>query len=307
MPILKEKVAIYCRLSVEDKGAMESESIRNQKSLLEAYARNQNWEIYKIYTDEDYSGLREDRPDFLEMIGQAKVGAFQIILAKTQSRFSRSATTTEKYLHELFPLWGIRFVTVVDSIDTAKKENKKSQQINSLVNEWYCEELSENIRLIFRRKMEEGQFLGNYAPYGYQKNPQDSHKLVVFLEEARIVKFIGDAYRKGKSFQSIATMLNEHKILTPTMSKQLRGQDMGRKSSGIWGSSTIGKILSNSVYIGYMVQGKEKKISFKSKQSVAIPKKDWIIVKDTHEPIFRESEFIEIQKIREKKQKKSNV
>ena len=156
----KEIAAIYCRLSVEDaeKRAAERESIRNQRALLLGYAKKQGWAVYDIYADEDYSGLREDRPAFQRLLADAEERKFSIILCKTQSRFTRNAGTAEKYLHALFPLWGIRFVTVVDGVDTASHANKKARQINSLVNEWYSEELSENIRAVFRRKMEAGQF-----------------------------------------------------------------------------------------------------------------------------------------------------
>lgn len=147
----KEIAAIYCRLSVEDAGkrAAESESIRNQRALLLGYAKKQGWAVYDIYADEDYSGLREDRPAFQRLLADAEERKFSIILCKTQSRFTRNAGTAEKYLHALFPLWGIRFVTVVDGVDTASHANKKARQINSLVNEWYSEELSENIRAVF--------------------------------------------------------------------------------------------------------------------------------------------------------------
>ena len=124
----KEIAAIYCRLSVEDaeKRAAESESIRNQRALLLGYAKKQGWAVYDIYADEDYSGLREDRPAFQRLLADAEERKFSIILCKTQSRFTRNAGTAEKYLHALFPLWGVRFVTVVDGVDTASHANKST-------------------------------------------------------------------------------------------------------------------------------------------------------------------------------------
>lgn len=156
----KEIAAIYCRLSVEDaeKRAAESESIRNQRALLLGYAKKQGWAVYDIYADEDYSGLREDRPAFQRLLTDAEERKFSIILCKTQSRFTRNAGTAEKYLHALFPLWGVRFVTVVDGVDTASHANKKARQINSLVNEWYSEELSENIVPSFAGRWRQGSF-----------------------------------------------------------------------------------------------------------------------------------------------------
>lgn len=290
------KVALYCRLSVEDGTGEESESIRNQRIMLIAYAQKNGWEIYDVYEDEDYSGLREDRPSFCRMLEDAKKGMFEIILCKTQSRFTRSATTAEKYLHEKFPVWGIRFVTVVDGVDTAKKENKKARQINSLVNEWYCEELSDNIRSVLRRKMEMGQFLGNYAPYGYEKDGKNRHHLVVLEEEAQVVRYIVKLYLSGLSCKKIANKLTIENIPTPSQKKQSRGQDLGRKPCNHWGAGTVRKILTNPVYIGHMVQGKEQKISFKSQKTIGVSKQHWVVVKNTHEAIFSEKTFLKIQK-----------
>ncbi len=294
------KAALYCRLSVEDGGGEESESIRNQRLMLIAYAQKNNWEIYDIYEDEDYSGLREDRPAFCRMLEEAKKKKFEIILAKTQSRFTRSAATAEIYLHERFPQWGIRFVTVVDGVDTAKKENKKARQINSLVNEWYCEELSENIRSVLRKKMEMGQFLGNYAPYGYEKDSADRHRLVIFEEEAQVVRYIAKLYLSGLSCKKIAEQLTAEGVPTPSEAKQRRGLDLGRRLCGQWGATTVRKILTNPVYLGHMVQGKEEKLSYKSSKTALVPKEQWIVVKNTHTPILLEKTFERVQKKMEK-------
>lgn len=290
------KAALYCRLSVEDGTGEESESIRNQRILLIAYAQKNGWEIYDIYEDEDYSGLREDRPAFCRLIQDAKDKKFEIILCKTQSRFTRSAATAEIYLHERFPLWGIRFITVVDGVDTSKKENKKARQINSLVNEWYCEELSENIRSVLRRKMEMGQFLGNYAPYGYEKDASNRHHLIILEEEASVVRIITKLYLSGLSCKKIAEQLTLENIPTPSQEKQKRGQDLGREVCKKWGAGTVRKILKNPVYIGHMVQGREQKVSYKSKKTIELPKESWIVVKNTHEPILSEKTFEKIQK-----------
>lgn len=294
----QEMVAIYCRLSVEDRGRgdAESESIRNQRILLLEYAAKQGWRIYDIYADEDYSGLREDRPAFQRMLTDAEEGRFSVILCKTQSRFTRNAAMAERYLHEKFPLWGIRFVTVVDGVDTAFSANKKARQINSLINEWYSEELSENIRAVFRKKMEEGKFLGNYAPYGYSKDPADRHHLVIDEETAVVVREIYALYLSGLSCKMIAERLTEQSVFTPSMVKKKRGEDLGRRECSRWAVSTVRKILKNPVYLGHMVQGKERKASFKGKKVLEVPENEWIVVKNTHEPIISERVFAETRK-----------
>lgn len=292
----EETAAIYCRLSVEDreKDGPESESIQNQKALLEAYAARMGWRVAAVYADEDYSGLREDRPAFQEMLKGAERGDFSILLCKTQSRFTRNAATAEKYLHEKFPLWGIRFVTVVDHVDTALRGNKKARQINSLVNEWYSEELSENIRAVFRRKMAEGQFLGNYAPYGYRKDPSDRHRLVKDGETAPVVEKIFSLYLSGLSCRMIAVRLTEKAVPTPTQVKHSRGEDLGRAACGRWSAGTVRKILKNPVYLGHMVQGREEKISFKEKKTHELPENRWFVVENTHEAVIKQEIFEEV-------------
>lgn len=302
-----ESVAIYCRLSVEDQTAGESESIRNQRAILLEYAERQGWRVYRVYADEDYSGLREDRPAFREMIQAAQAGAFSVLLCKTQSRFTRSAVTAEKYLHRLFPLWGIRFVTVVDHVDTASHANKKTRQINSLVNEWYAEELSENIRAVLRQKREAGQFLGNYAPYGYQKDPVSPHRLQRDPEAAPVVEKIYRLYLRGLSCKMIAVHLTAEGIPTPTRLKKQRGQDLGRKEGGSWCSGTIRRILQNPVYLGHMVQGREEKISFQERKTRAAPREQWSVVLHTHEAILSREIFEEVQKQREKRRRKPKL
>ena len=294
----QEMAAIYCRLSVEDKEkeGTESESIRNQRILLLEYAARQRWTVYDIYTDEDYSGLREDRPAFRRMMEDAEEGRFSVILCKTQSRFTRNAITAEQYLHEKFPRWGIRFVTVVDGVDTAFSANKKARQINSLINEWYSEELSENIRAVFRRKMEEGKFLGNYAPYGYRKDPADRHHLIVDKETAALVEEIYSLYLSGLSCKMIAERLTAQSVPTPSRIKKKRGEDLGRKECIQWSPGTVRKILRNPVYLGHMVQGKERKVSFKEKKVLGMPEDKWIVVENTHEPIINETVFAAVAK-----------
>ena len=138
------KVALYCRLSEEDRNkvsaADDSASIQNQKSMLLQYASQQGWEVFHIYSDDDYTGSDRNRPEFQRLLADAEARKFDIVLCKTQSRFTRELELVEKYLHSLFPLWGIRFVSIVDNADTDNKGNKKSRQINGLVNEWYLVE-----------------------------------------------------------------------------------------------------------------------------------------------------------------------
>ena len=152
------RAAIYCRLSKEDRVTNgESESIQNQKSMLIQYAIEKGLDIYQIYSDEDYSGVDRSRPAFNAMIQDASEHKFDVVIAKTQSRFTRDMELVERYLHGKFPEWGIRFIAVVDHADTADQYNKKARQINGLINEWYLENLSENVRSLMRYKQLKGR------------------------------------------------------------------------------------------------------------------------------------------------------
>lgn len=300
-----QKVAIYCRLSKEDREKQiksdDSESIQNQKLLLMEYAIQQNWQIYKVYVDEDYSGLDRNRPQFNLMIEDAEAKKFDIILCKNQSRFSRDMEQIEKYLHNDFLLWGIRFVGVVDHADTEKKEGKKARQINGLVNEWYCEGISEDVKASLESKKRNGQYLGYWCTYGYELNPKDKHKLVVDPEAASVVKEIYSLYLQGYGINSISKILTEKNYLTPCNYKCQKGKKYFNPSAkyskdyNVWAKNTVRRILRDKTYLGYLIQGRQKKISYKSKKMIEVPEKDWIIVENNHEPIIDEDTFNKVQ------------
>jgi site-specific DNA recombinase len=303
-----DKAAIYCRLSREDEDKLNkeeySESIKNQKLMLVDYAGKYDMQIYKIYCDDDYSGADKDRPEWNKMLKDAENGEFNIILCKSQSRFTREMEMVEKYVHGLFLEWDIRFIGVVDCVDTNVKGNKKARQINGLINEWYLEDLSENIKFVFRKKMEEGQFIGAFAPYGYKKNPSDRHKMVIDEETAKVVRQIFDLYLDGYSIKRIAYILTESQIPTPTAYKKSLGYnyknpnaDAASSKLGVWGTTTIRNILTNNTYVGILTQGKEKKLSYKSKKIVKTPESEWVIKENNHEAIVDKNTFYQVQKM----------
>lgn len=290
---MKPKVAFYCRLSEEDKNKQvitdDSESIQNQKSMLLQYAIEQGWDIYDIYSDDDYAGADRNRPEFKRLLKDAELRNFDIVLCKSQSRFTRELELVEKYIHGLFPLWNIRFVSVVDNADTANKGNKKSRQINGLINEWYLEDMSENIKSVLTNKRKSGQHIGAFALYGYKKNPERKGHLIIDEEAAAVVREIFILFSQGYGKTAIARMLNDRSIPNPTEYKRLQGlrykQPKGRNST-LWKYYAIGKMLTDETYIGNMVQGKYGSVSFKTKKNKPRPKDQWYIVEGTHEPII---------------------
>jgi len=279
-----DKVAIYCRLSDEDKNKRnafdDSESIINQKNMLVKYAMDKGWNVYRIYSDDDYSGLDWERPEFNKMITDAEAGKFNVILCKTQSRFTRDMELVEKYLHNKFIEWNIRFITAVDGVDTAEKHNKKSRQINGLLNEWYCEDISDSIRAVFKSKQSSGKFIGSFACYGYMKDENDKNKLIIDEEAAAVVRLIFNLYLQGNGVQHIVYILNERTIPNPTKYKHLKGfkyvNSQAKDQRGLWNKTTVKRILKNEMYLGHMVQHKRQKVSYKSKKIKALSPEYWI-------------------------------
>ena len=290
---MKNKVAIYPRLSEEDRykknESDESESIQNQKSMLIEYALDHDWEIYDIYCDEDWSGADRNRPEFNRLLKDAEAQKFDIVLCKTQSRFTRELELVEKYIHGLFPLWGIRFVSIVDHADTEIKGNKKARQINGLINEWYLEDLSENIKSVFNNKRKNGQHIGAFALYGYQKDPNQKGHLIIDEEAAAVVREVFQLFVKGYGKIQIARILNARGIPNPTEYKRRKGlryYQPKSPASTLWKYYAISNMLVNEIYIGNMVQGKYGSVSYKTKKNKPIPKEKWIRVEGTHEPII---------------------
>ncbi len=300
----KLKVAIYCRLSEEDRNKQtetdDSGSIQNQKAMLVGYALEQGWEIYCIYSDDDYAGADRRRPEFNRLLGDAEAKKFDIVLCKTQSRFTRELELVEKYIHGLFPIWGIRFISIVDNADTANKGNKKSRQINGLVNEWYLEDMSDNIRSVLKNRRENGFHIGAFALYGYKKDPEQKGHLIIDEEAAAVVREVFTLFSQGYGKTAIARMLNDRGIPNPTEYKRLKGlryKQPKAKNSTLWKYFAISDMLTNEMYIGNMVQGKYGSISYKTKQNKPRPKDKWYIVRGTHEPIIDRELWDRVQKM----------
>ena len=305
------KAAIYCRLSKEDEYKIgESESIQNQKSMLIQYAIEKGFDIYQIYSDEDYSGIDRNRPAFNSMIQAASEHKFDVVLAKTQSRFTRDMELVEKYLHGKFIEWGIRFIAVVDHVDTNDTANKKSRQINGLINEWYLEDLSTNVRSVLDHKRKEGLFIGSFARYGYCKDPNAKGKLIIDPEAAEVVRRIFSMALSGIGAHKIARILNDEKVPSPTAYKQQHGihYHIAAKNpnADLWSSPTVYQMLHNQLYVGDMVQGRHKKVSYKSEKTIWLPQSQWIVVENTHEAIIDRGTFETVQMMLKERTRKRN-
>ncbi|MDR3766152.1 MAG: recombinase family protein [Butyricicoccus sp.] len=285
------KAALYCRLSEEDRckadPAADSQSIQNQKAMLLAYAREQGWDVYRLYSDDDYTGADRNRPAFQQLLRDAQAKRFNIVLCKTQSRFTREMEVVETYLHGLFPLWGIRFVSIVDHADTANKGNKKARQINGLINEWYLEDMSDSIKSVLDAKRRAGCHIGAFALYGYRKDPARKGHLLVDEEAAAVVQEAFRLFAAGQGKTEIARRFNARGLLNPTAYKQQKGLSYRQAHGGTrWTYATVGRLLTNEIYCGNMVQGRYGSVSYKTKQNRPRPRDQWFRVEGTHEAII---------------------
>ena len=287
------KVGVYCRLSNEDRDKInkndDSDSITNQRSMCIKYALKQDWDVVDIYSDDDFSGVGTYRPEFERLIKDCESGKINLVLCKSQSRFSRDMEVIEKYLHSKFIEWGVRFVSIIDNADTNIESNKKARQINGLINEWYLDDLSTNIKKSLKNKREDGLFMGSFAPYGYMRS-EDGHKLKIDPVASKVVKKIFELYVNGYGYARICDYLNNNNIPTRSMYKKQNGSKFVCSNSdlenGKWTPDSIAQILKNEVYIGNLVQGKKESLGYKVHKSRVLPESKWCRVENTHDAII---------------------
>ena len=295
------KCAIYCRISRDEGADGENESIQNQREILTQYAARQGWSVEAVYTDEDVSGADSHRPGFERLLHDAEAGLFQIILCKTQSRFTRDMETVERVLHGLLQRWNVRFISVADNADTSRRDNKKARQITGLVNEWYLEDLSDSIRLVLDHKRKAGRFIGSFAPYGYVRSAEEKGLLIPDPEAAAVVKRIFLLAAEGLGAQRIAEVLNREGVPNPSAYKKrcgLQYRNPPRGSGERWSRSTVSRILQNEVYLGVLLQGKRRKESYKSSRMITVRKEEWYRVEGTHTPLVDHALFLAANRFR---------
>lgn len=300
-----EKVGVYCRLSDEDRDKInktdDSDSIVNQRSMCLKYADQNGWNVVDIYSDDDFSGAGTFRPDFERLIKDCESGKINLVLCKSQSRFSRDMGVIEYYLHNKFLEWGVRFVSIVDNADTSIEANKKSRQINGLINEWYLDDLSQNIKKSLRNKREDGLFMGSFAPYGYDRSEEDYHKLVIDPVAAEVVKKIFKMYADGYGYHRICEYLNNNNILPRSVYKKQKGSKFVCSNCDLetvrWNPDTVAQILKNEVYIGNLVQGKTTYVSYKNHKKKSVSASEWCRTPNTHEPIIDVETWNKVQSI----------
>lgn len=253
---VKPKVAIYCRLSQEDRNKKtkedDSESIKNQKIMLKEYAKDQHWEIQGVYSDDDYTGTDRNRPAFNKVLELAQHKEIDIVLCKSQSRFARELEIVEKYINGLFLDWGIRFVSVTDNIDTAKEGTTLVRQMNGIMDEQYLGNLSVSIKSALKIKRKNGEHTGGLTLYGYKKDPDKKGHLIIDPVAAEVVREVFSLYNQGMGKTAIARELNNRGIPNPTQYKAEQGVAYKKPPSELgtkWKYFSISNMLSNEMYI----------------------------------------------------------
>lgn len=301
----KWSVGEYNRLSKEDGDKPESDSIQNQHSINQKhleYLREQGEQIESVtvYSDDGYAGGNFKRPRYQALIRDIESGKINCIIFKDNSRLGRNYPELGRLMEDYFPQKGVRVISVLNNLDNVKDPRGYCSAIvsfSNIVNDDYIRQLSIKIKCTLTMKRERGEFIGNYAPFGYQKDPADRHRLVVDEEQAEIVRKIFDWYEDGMSASSIAKRLNAMQIMTPGDYKIRDGcksfitHDRNSSKLHAWTTTTIATILKNEVYIGNMVQGKHKSVSYRSKKMMLTDESEWTVVEGTHAPIISDEQF----------------
>lgn len=287
---------MYLRLSKEDGDVSESNSISSQRQIIESFASTNNIEIVAEYVDDGYTGSNFNRPSFINMIENLNKKKFNIIIVKDLSRFGRDYIESGKYLQKIFPEKRIRFISVNDNYDSANADVSDTHlilPIRNFINDSYCRDISMKVKSSKEVKRKNGEFISSFAPFGYKKDENNKHKLVIDKKVSHIVKRIFDMKIEGYSSKAIADFLNSIGEITPGKYKEDTHINCNGFSikNGKWDAKMINRILENRVYIGNLEQGKTAKLNYKSTRIIDVSKDDWIVIKDNHEAIISKSIF----------------
>lgn len=297
------QVAIYARLSREDGDKAESNSIGSQKAICAEYIRQHpDLTLVKTYVDDGWSGVSFDRPNFKLMEQDIRDGKINCVICKDLSRFSRNYIEAGRYLEKIFPRLGIRFIAINDAYDSVTGNQQSDSFLipfKNLVNDTYCKDISVKIRSNLDIKRRNGEYVGAFAPYGYEKAPEDKRKLIIDDYAGDIVRSIFGMYKEGMSIGAIADRLNEMGVLSPMEYRQAQGSKYRSlfKTHEIaqWSYPAVRRILTNEVYIGVLAQGKSATPNYKVRKPQKKEESEWIRIEDAHEPIISHTDFMAVK------------
>ena len=291
--------ALYCRLSRDDGLEGESNSIGNQRKLLAMRANELGLKNIEYYVDDGYTGTNFNRPDFKRMEKDIKEGRVGAVLVKDLSRLGRNYVAVGIYTEEVFPMYGVRFIAVTDSVDSQEGLDDMLP-IGNFMNEQYAKDISKKVRAAHRIRGTLGIPLGQPL-YGYIKDPENKNRWIVDPEASKVVKKIFQMFLEGNGSETIARILSEEHILYPTEYWRSKGINRGGKKTYNdpyrWNDSTVSKMLTRQEYCGDVVNFKTRSLDFKHKARLDNPKENWVVFKDVHEPIISRSDFDHVQEL----------
>lgn len=300
-------IIIYARLSKEEKDKQtpeeQSKSIQNQIEICHEYIEEEKKEypncqfviVEELY-DDGVSGTTFDRDDFNKLVKLIESKKANMVITKDLSRLGRDHIETDNYIEKWFPEHNVRYVSILESVDTYDSENT-SNDIAPLINwsnDQFAKTTSKKIRKEFKKMMLKGQWTGGEPPLGYQKDPNDKHHFIIEETGAEIVKRIFELALEGKTSNEISAILIKEKVPIPTLIKGYKRR-LNEDLKELWSEDTIRSILQNEMYLGHMVQGKTTRLNYKSKKIIYLPKSDWIKIKHTHQPIIDKKDFDSVQ------------
>lgn len=291
------EAAIYLRLSSADGPAAESDSIQNQRAYLTNWAQENGFVITREFVDDGHTGTDFDRPGFQELNACLLDGSVRCVIVKDLSRLGRNYAETGRYLEQIFPRMGIRFVAVNDQYDSAKNTDTVQQMavFKNVFNDFYAADASAKVRTSLGILKRQGKFLGRQAPYGYRIDPADKYHLLPDEETAPVVRRIFRLFLGGTSRTAIAKQLNREELPSPAAQKGMT--DKSRTFTGLWNAETIRRILSHPVYQGDMAQQFTRTINYKVHKRRRVEPEDWVVVQDTHEPLVSREDFALAQRM----------
>ena len=307
-----EKItALYCRLSQEDENKGDSNSIQNQRAILEKYAKDNGFENIQIFIDDGYSGVSFNRPDFQRLLEMMEQGKVATLITKDLSRLGRNYIEVGNYTEMLFPRWNVRYIAVNDNYDSLYSEGNEFAPFKNLFNEWFARDTSKKIRAVVKAKAERGERVSTQIPYGYKKDPDVKGHLLIDEETAPIVRRIFELCAQGMGPTNIGNVLRDEKIFKPTIRRYheqgIYGTVTDTDKPYGWTAETIGRILKNEVYLGHTINCRTRVISYKDKRQVDVPKSEQYRFENTHEAIIDQETWDAVQKVREGKRRRNNM
>ena len=305
-----KKTALYCRLSQDGGPEDDSNSIQNQKNILQKFAEDHHFPNPCFYVDDGFSGGNFQRPAFQQMISDMENGEIGIIVTKDLSRLGRNQLHTGLYIEERFPMFGVRYIAINDNVDTDSSESNDLMPFKNLFNEWFIRDTSRKIRAVLKAKAERGERLGTRAPYGYIKDPE-TKKLAVDDEAAAIVRRIFAMCASGNGPSQIARILKKEQVLTPTMYAYTRyGMNhtcLDTAHPYNWSDSAIANLLENEIYLGNTVNMKYSTKSYKDKRRVEHSREECLVCKDTHPALITQEVWDIVQRVRKNRRRPTKM